>query len=282
MKLLVSSSLISILALVAGCAVNSTDGGEDPAGGRNTSDDAKESFSPLSESESLEKIEYAADEGSDLQSTGSVSSALAAGGANDIGVITNGPCANPVEIYMDDEDSANNSSRTGWVGSISSTTRLSFCRIDGSAFQGTGWCAAGEYAVLKLGTTCPNGSVEFSRYFDNEDTSNNNSNSGNISPSTQSSSGTRLTFCAFTRYPLAKCTAGSPVIEFPDVGISYGVFADSTVYGARETGSVYTDDEDTSNNDSWDFSKLQGYQVTAVQKIMSGTTNTWLETARVR
>ncbi len=85
--------------------------------------------------------------------------------------------------------------------------------------------------MLKLGTTCPNGSEELIRYFDNEDSGNNNSNSGNIAPSTQSSAGTNVRMCAFTRYPLAKCTADSPLVEFPNVGFSYGVFADTSVYG---------------------------------------------------
>jgi hypothetical protein len=201
---------------------------------------------------------------------------------NDVGVLANGACPNPVTIYMDDEDSSNNSSLTGWYGSTNSQTRLQFCRVDGNAFTGTGWCNAGEYAVLKLGTTCPNGSVELSRYFDNEDSGNNNSNSDNIAPSTQGGSATTLRFCAFTRYPLAKCSADSPVVEFPNVGFSYGVLADPSVYGALQTGQIYTDDEDSGNNNAWNFSQLQGWQVTAVQKFLFGGSNTVLETARVR
>jgi hypothetical protein len=38
------------------------------------------------------------------------------------------------------------------------------------------------YAVLKLGQTCPNGSSEFSRSFDNGDDDNSNSASGPIAP----------------------------------------------------------------------------------------------------
>lgn len=211
----------------------------------------------------------------------SLDQALVAG-AHDVGVLANGACPNPVTIYMDDEDSSNNSSLTGWYGSTNSQTRFQFCRVDGSVFTGTGWCNAGEYAVLKLGTTCPNGSVELSRYFDNEDSGNNNSNSGNIAPSTQNGAGTTLRMCAFTRYPLAKCSADSPVVEFPNVGFSYGVFADPGVYGALQTGQIYTDDEDSGNNNAWNLSQLQSWQVTAVQKFLYGGNNTVLETARVR
>lgn len=262
-----------------GCSASDS---TDAAAPRNTSDESKEAYAPLANGETFEKVESSAEPTVGTESVGSTSSALAASGTYDVGVIANGTCPNPVTIYMDDEDIGNNSSRTGWYGTISSQTRLQFCRVDGSAFTGTGWCNAGEYAVLKLGTTCPNGSVELSRYFDNEDTNNRNSNSGNITPSTQSSSGTNLKFCAFTRYPLQKCTASSPIVEFPNVGLSYGVFADTTVYGALQTGSVYTDDEDSGNNDSWDLSQLQSWQVTAVQKFMSGSANTSLKTALVR
>jgi hypothetical protein len=203
-------------------------------------------------------------------------------GPYDVGVLANGACPNPVTIYMDDEDSSNNSSLSGWHGATSSQTRFQFCRVDGSAFRGTGWCNSGQYAVLKLGTACPNGSVELSRYFDNEDSGNNNSSSGDIAPSTQGGSATNLRLCAFTRYPLAKCTADSPVVEFPHVGFSYGVFADPAVYGALETGRIYTDDEDSGNNNAWNLSQLQSWQVTAIQEFLYGGSNTYLETARVR
>ncbi|VVJ25286.1 Uncharacterised protein [Amycolatopsis camponoti] len=51
-----------------------------------------------------------------------------------------------------------------------------FCRVNGAAFRGiTQSGSFRPYAVLKLGANCPNGSQEFSRRFDNEDDSNNNS-----------------------------------------------------------------------------------------------------------
>lgn len=263
-----------------GCAVAPTDA-DNGSPARNTSDPSKESYSPLVAEEIFQKEEFAAQATAGSESVSSTSSALVVE-TYDVGVIANGSCPNPVQIYMDDEDVSNNSSRTGWVGSTSSATRLNFCRVDGRAFRGTGWCNAGEYAVLKLGTSCPPGSDELSRYFDNEDVLNRNSNSGNIAPSTQSSSGTNLKFCAFTRYPLLKCAANSPNVEFPNVGFSYGVFASPSVYGALQTGTVYTDDEDSANGNSWDLSLLQSFEVTAVQKFLSGSTNTTLKTARVR
>lgn len=275
--------------MAAGCSAVDSDGGVTET--RNTSDPTKESYSPLAAGETQAKSEKSAHDGaSDGESPGVVTSALTAAGTYDVGVISNGSCPNPVTIYMDDEDSSNNSSLSGWVGATSSQTRFQFCRVDGSAFNNiSSWCAtsrANSYAVLKLGTTCPNGSVEFSRYFDNEDSGNNNSNSGNIAPSTQSSSGTRLTFCGFLQDNLNgdRCawpTSPLDLKNFPILGFAYGVFAGSSVALAFESGQIYTDDEDSGNANNWDLSKLNSWQVSAVQSFMSGGSNTQLGTARV-
>ena len=244
---------------------------------QNSSDPSKDDYAPPAAGEEPSGASNA----DDSESVGSVSSLLVAG-RYDIGVIANGTCPNPVTIYMDDEDSSNNSSRTGWVGSINSQTRFNFCRVDGSVFRGVGWCSMSDYAVLKLGSDCPVGSFEFTRNFDNEDTSNNNSSSGGIAPSTQNSGGTSLKFCAFIHYPLAKCTGGSPPVEFPNVGFSYGVFAQPLIYGALETGQIYTDDEDSGNRNSWDLSKLPSHGPGVVAELMSGSSNTTLKTVRAK
>jgi hypothetical protein len=55
------------------------------------------------------------------------------------------------------------------------------------------------YAVLRLSSSCPTGSLPFARFWDNENTNNRNYNSGNISLSTQWGPGslghTRMEFC---------------------------------------------------------------------------------------
>lgn len=192
---------------------------------------------------------------------------------------------------MDDEDNANSSSLTGWVGATSSQTRLQFCRVDGRAFKSlSSFCTSrstNSYAVLKLGTTCPNGSVEFSRYFDNEDSSNNNSNSGNIAPSTQDSGGTRLTFCGFMQDTTAvqvsclRPTSPLNLNNFPILGFAYGVFAHPSIATAFESGQIRTDDEDSSNANRWELSKFVSWEVSALQGFMSGGSDTQLMTARV-
>ncbi|MCA9627587.1 MAG: hypothetical protein KC766_07980, partial [Myxococcales bacterium] len=111
-----------------------------------------------------------------------------------VGVIpTNRACpdgVDPIVIHFDDEDDDNESSSSGYTGAIISrhNTDFFFCRVDGSEL---GPLVANSdqpethYAVLKLGTTCPNGSVEFSRHFDSEDDNNENhirGTAGGISP----------------------------------------------------------------------------------------------------
>jgi hypothetical protein len=286
---------MSVLAMAAnlsvGCSAADADGGL--AATRNTSDPTKESYSPFADGETQGKVETSVHGGAgDGEGPpGVVTSALAAAGTYDVGVISSGSCPNPVTIYMDDEDSSNNSSLSGWVGATSSQTRFQFCRVDGSAFNRVkgGYCGSSSsdsYAVLKLGTTCPNDSVEFSRYFDNEDSGNNNSNSGNITPSTQDSGGTRLKFCGFlTQNVLAKCAVPSAPFDeknFPILGFAYGVFAGPSVATAFESGAIYTDDEDSSNGNNWDLSNLvSSWQVSSLQSFMSGGSNTQLTTARV-
>jgi hypothetical protein len=287
----ISAQLLLVATLSVGCSAVDSGGGL--AATRNTSDPTKESYSPLAAGETLGKVETSVhgDAGDGEEPTGEVTSALTAAGTYDVGVISGGSCPNPVTIYMDDEDSSNNSSLSGWVGATSSQTRFQFCRVDGSAFKNiSSWCSTvrtNSYAVLKLGTTCPNGSVEFSRYFDNEDSGNNNSNSGNISPSTQDSGGTRLKFCGFLQdnptvdIRCAWPTSPLDLNNFPILGFAYGVFAGPRVATAFESGAIYTDDEDSSNSNNWDLSNLASWQVSAIQGFMSGGSSTQLTTARV-
>ncbi|HET6706804.1 hypothetical protein [Amycolatopsis sp.] len=146
-----------------------------------------------------------------------------------------------IVIRMDDEDSNNENARGGFIGAVSSTsnTEMFYCRVNGTAFRGVVQSGSFRpYAVLKLGANCPNGSQEFSRRFDNEDDSNNNSFSGNIFPNV-SDSNTLLRFCLFAP-GVATTTA------FPNVGFSYLVFS-----GVDSSGFFRTDDEDDSNNNQY-------------------------------
>lgn len=198
-------------------------------------------------------------------------------GAYDVGVVPEhaGVCppgSEYVSIYMDDEDDDNASAMSGWVGAMSQVvgdhvhgTRLGFCRVDGSQFHNLGhsnlinWqnvayssanapVGAYTYSLLKLGSQCPNGSIEANVHIDNEDDDNENSWSGNIAPNIAFRNAD-LVFCMFTP------SSGSSMMAFPDLGIAYGVLGGLTSPPALgghhnfwlQTGTVYTDDEDDWN-----------------------------------
>jgi len=186
-------------------------------------------------------------------------------GVNDVGVIPdlNVGCpsgSEEITIRMDDEDDGNRSRRTGWVGKTnfgetSSATKFYFCKVDGSRFRPfEPFTSAGnvhdDYAVLKLGTTCPNDSQMVKRHFDNEDSDNRNSSTGVIDPNVTRRSGsfTDLYFCLFRH-----AAPGNPTMPaFPDLGTGfhYGVFgpANSSVSATR--GTIRSDDEDDDNANS--------------------------------
>jgi hypothetical protein len=150
----------------------------------------------------------------------------------------------PLVISMDDEDRSNANAHEGNIGAIRSTTNTEFyfCRVNGSAFRAFNPDGAGArpYAVLKLGSNCPHGSGEFSRHFDNEDNSNDNSYSGNIFPN-RSTTNTRLVFCLFNSH------ASSTMTAFPNLGYQYNVLS-----RLDAQGSIRTDDEDSNNANSYD------------------------------
>jgi hypothetical protein len=164
-----------------------------------------------------------------------------------------------IVIRMDDEDDGNTSSRSGFVGKTnsgetSSATRFYFCKVDGTLFKpfSTSTSAADQrddYAVLKLGTTCPAGSQEFSRHFDNEDSDNRNFFTGVISPNV-SNQDTTLYFCLF-RYAASGVATMS---AFPNLGsgFRYGVFGPSDFNrGALAFGTIRSDDEDSGNTSTY-------------------------------
>lgn len=215
-------------------------------------------------------------------SFGAVTNAVA--GAFDVGVIPKAPGLCPpgseyITIYMDDEDKSNKSSMSGWTGAAShrvtnhvNGTQLGFCRVDGSVFFNLGhanlinWenvtynsqkasVGAYDYSVLKLDTSCPNGSKEHVRTIHNENDHNKNDSTGNIDPNNvhvKNKGKTALYFCLFTP------SSGPSMTDFPDIGITYGVFAGKVTppagAGHRNywlaNGTVNTDDEDTNNQDS--------------------------------
>lgn len=193
----------------------------------------------------------------DVENVGQVQQSL--GNPGDVGIIPHGTsCPAGVHLgmaYMDTEDDNGQTSSTGWKGSwalgASTGVTMRVCRVPGSWFRPltTDPNAVDRfYAVLQMGETCPAQSVPFTRNFDNEDDSNGNNVTQEIDPSVVTSN-TSLRFCLFRN---ASSAAGT-MADFPNIysSMAYGIFAKSTAPPfVIQTGSVYTDDEDDSNNNS--------------------------------
>jgi hypothetical protein len=168
----------------------------------------------------------------------------------DIGVISTGTCPGGAPVlrnYMDDEDSPNYNNRGGWFGAIGSDARgttFAWCRVDGRSFWPTTSTPdqTREYAVLMMGTDCPNGSRKFSRYFDNEDSRNQNwPRDGSLGPNNVLTLNTYLSFCLFRSGP-------TTMAVFPTLGVPYGVFAPPDYpLAPMDKGFVTSDDEFSSN-----------------------------------
>jgi hypothetical protein len=172
----------------------------------------------------------------------------AAAGPYDVGVIPGSTCPSGSEritIRMDDEDNQNANSSSGWIGAIVSNnnTTFVFCRVDGAQFLPM----EAPYAVLQLAAQCPPYSFPFTRYFDNEDSQNINTSTGNIWPNWTSwaNSDTQLNFCLFGAFSWGGW-------GFPDLGMEYGVFASNLPNSGLANGHLYTDDEDQSNQNAFD------------------------------
>lgn len=208
-------------------------------------------------------------------------------GAHDVGVVPDRMDDCPGEVivvHMDDEDDANADAASGWIGASHQDhdTTLVFCRASHADFRAAPPSSQsardGDYALLKLGPSCPPGSEEFFRQFDNEDNDNHNSLSGRAAPNVQNADGTtstRLYFCLFRPE-----TTGVLTDEFPYLGYAYGVFAAPDFTFGLEFGAMHVDDEDDANADISAFSTFEAGP--AASRIFTFGPNTDLRLARVR
>jgi Pretoxin HINT domain len=214
------------------------------------------------------------------------------GCATAIGVIPDYATACPVDAdtiiaHMDDEDHRNANSSSGWIGKTVSNanTDLAFCRVDGTNFKSLTSCSSDptrDYAVLKLGSACPNGSAEFWKNIDNEDSNNKNSiaiSSGDFFPNT-SDRNTTLHFCLFSPALSASSTMG----YFPALGSAYGIFGTSSLVsaGAASTaGWFHSDDEDSDNQNAFFVASGAPWDTSSrAQKLISNDGNTNFYTAK--
>lgn len=197
------------------------------------------------------------------------------------------PAGSQVMSFQDNEDiSPNRNDRGGWIGATVSdrNTKFEFCSVDGKKF---GSLPNQNYAVLKLGSVCPNNSEEFIRGFDDEDNFdiyNKNWMAGEIGQNQQFSdakgSYTYLHFCLFRHDNLAIPTMPS----FAPFGFDYGVFGKLSTVSA--TGFVYTDDEDTNNSNiltDASYSPVSSQLINALVDIIPlASSNTALNLSKVR
>lgn len=216
-----------------------------------------------------------------------------------IGVIPLNPNSCPAEqrvtVYTDDEDDENESDFTGWDSPQTARrdrehntgrtgTLWNFCKVDGRDFHSlTKFSSKTEYfyAVLLLGTTCPNGSTGVRHYstgeFDNNESSWTGTMGGNFfmwaSGSMEPGGSVLSTVYCFFQASTDKMTA------FPDLGMQYAVFHDydsvqpSFVLSKRW---VYSDDED-------DNATFSGNSAPSTfDPIMNGHGNSMYDLARVR
>ena len=215
-------------------------------------------------------------------------------GDHDVGVIPASAtgCTKPedvVTIHMDDEDHRNANEGHGWTGGCTqdnSGTTLRFCRVDGSGFHplfGAG-VANLNYAVLRLGSSCPPGSVEFVRGFDNEDEDNQNLTVGDAWPNHQDDN-TDLRFCLFRPTNDGVPPSVSSFPSFANLPFGYGVLGANNFLGEsigpESRGYLYIDDEDYHPADY--LNVPPGYEGAVAQIVVTGDggQNTALNFAKV-
>lgn len=172
--------------------------------------------------------------------------------SNPVGVIQNGWCNTNthLEVFMDCEDSNDNSWQSGSSGNIivdgNGNITYNFCVVDGSLLNRTNF----DYAVLDLSGLIPVGVIPVKRYFDNEDNGNANSVKSNGIDISGYHGG-----CYFAKniqfgFQFFPALASSPYVSLPDFNIgSYFVFGK---FGT-EQGTIYSDDENDGNANSLTF-----------------------------
>ncbi len=171
-------------------------------------------------------------------------------------------------------------------------TSLTFCRVDGALFKSLTTALSPDqyYAVLKLGSVCPNGSIEIDKTIDNEDQPADggaSSSLGQLGPNEVLNDPvlgtiTKLAFCYFR----GAASPDAVMPAFPDLGFPYAVFH---AYAGTQPPWVivkrwiYSNDEDDQNGadhyDTTDASILPEFQG-VIENPQSN--NTVFNLARVR
>ena len=195
------------------------------------------------------------------------------------------PNSIPHVITLDAEDSNNQTSIT-YVGGASGdpigvrkvgnnkNIQFKYCGLFYSQLPQ----ARFGYAVLKLDSECPAGSLPIVRTHDTEDSGNIDSYTGYIWPNTVVSGPAH----AVLQYCYVPSKAGSSVM-YP-FNKKYGVFASKRAYVVDNNNisvsRVFVDDENNGNQNAWNRSGVPLHLRTSSQDIMTGAEDTEYYVAR--
>jgi hypothetical protein len=215
------------------------------------------------------------------------------------------------QIQMHDEDTGACSDQTGSAGEgpwslpddgrprvpncslHRNQTTLNFCRVDGTRFRPmTGANDPSQFfAVLKLGTDCPNGSIEISKVIDNEDDANGAPSGvlGDPGPNivtTAPTAGTltTLVFCYFR----AAASPDQTMSAFPDLGFPYAVFHsyldEQPPWVIAKRWQYSLDENGRNNKDAYLGSDpaLKDEFTHIIENAVGGQYSTYFDVARVR
>ena len=213
--------------------------------------------------------------GPDLNDEGTTTHPLT---ARRIGVLTDeSTCPDYSSIKLDVEDSNNLTSIThvgGASGSpigvqkVGTFIQFKYCGLSYSQLPQTRY----GYAVLKLDSECPAGSVPIVRTHDTENNGNIDSYTGYIWPNTVASGPAD----AVLQYCYVSSKGGSP-IKYP-FDKKYGIFVSYRAYLGNESNmsvsKVFVDDENNNNHNSWNRSGVPLHLRTLTQDVMTGNGDT--------
>ena len=175
-------------------------------------------------------------------------------------------CDEEVMIRLDTEDSSNRNDVDGdsnppGIKVNSHGVKFTYCVL----YRNEMPKAPFDYAVLQLDQRCPDTSHHVVRRHDSEDSDNNNDSLGFIWPN-KAKNNVSLRFC------FVKASKGAPN-KYP-FDSKYGIFAVAEGFKNLSRSEIYVDDEDSNNNNEWNYYGADDALKKRINKIMSGSSNT--------
>jgi hypothetical protein len=226
------------------------------------------------------------DGGEEIEDVDDIEAESAALSGSMVGVIpennTNCP-GKRIEIDVAPEMDKNNNHTDGWIGDWSwakgSLGRMVFCKVPSAGFKpAKSTSAQANYAVLKLGASCPTGSFEVVRYFDLEDTPYAPSTTEQDKACLPSRHGGKAGQNLWLHLCVFKANVAGSSTPFPDLAFRYGVLGSPGVPGDLASGFAYNDDEDDDNRTHWEGNDDN----VDLSAIIEGGNNSRMHLVRVR